>query len=372
MRIAGSQRTVTAVIVPSDVQELEYAAPPHAFKMVPSSLDQTWAAPVPDADDLERAADLLNAGSKVAVLVGQGARGAAAEISQVAETLGAGVAKALLGKDVLSDELPWVTGSIGLLGTRPSYELMRDCDTLLVVGSNFPYSQFLPSFKDGNPTARAVQIDIDPTMIGLRYPFEINLVGDAAATLRALLPRLRRQEDRSWRDTVQQNVRRWWDVLDARAGVEADPINPEKVFAELSPRLPDDALISADSGSGTNWYARHVKIRGTMRGTLSGTLATMGCAVPYAIGAKYAHPDRPGVALVGDGAMQMNGLAELITIAKYWPTWRGSAAGHHGAAERRPEPGHLGAAGDGRLAAVPAITAAALDRLRGLRLQPRD
>ena len=321
MRIAASQRTVTAVIIPSDVQELEYAAPSHAFKMVPSSLDHTWAAPVPDAGDLERAADLLNAGSKVAILVGQGARGAAAEISQLAETLGAGVAKALLGKDVLSDELPWVTGSIGLLGTRPSYELMRDCDTLLVVGSNFPYSQFLPSFEDGNPTARAVQIDIDPTMIGLRYPFEINLVGDAAATLQALLPRLRRQEDRSWRDTVQRNVRRWWEVLDARAGVAADPINPEYVFAELSPRLPDDALISADSGSGTNWYARHVKIRGTMRGTLSGTLATMGCAVPYAIGAKSAHPDRPGVALVGDGAMQMNGLAELITIAKYWPNW---------------------------------------------------
>lgn len=321
MRIAASQRTVTAVIVPSDVQELEYAPPTHAFKMVPSSLDHPWAAPVAADADLDRAAGLLNAGEKVAVLVGQGARGAAEEVTEVADLLGAGVAKALLGKDVLSDELPWVTGAIGLLGTRPSYELMTDCDTLLVVGSNFPYTQFLPPFGEDGPSARAVQIDLDPTLVGMRYPFEVNLVGDAGATLRALLPRLRRKEDRSWRTTVEENVARWWQVMDARGEVSADPINPEHVFAELSPLLPDDALLTADSGSGTNWYARHVKLRGTMRGSLSGSLATMGCGVPYAIGAKFAHPDRPVVALVGDGAMQMNGLAELITVAKYWQEW---------------------------------------------------
>ncbi|HEX4700261.1 MAG TPA: thiamine pyrophosphate-requiring protein [Actinomycetes bacterium] len=317
IRIAASQRTVTAIIIPADVQELEYSAPTHAFKMVPSSSDLTWSAPAPAEADLRRAADVLNSGEKVAVLVGQGARGAVAEITQVAEALGAGVAKALLGKDVLSDELPWVTGSIGLLGTRPSYELMMDCDTLLVVGSNFPYTQFLPTFDQ----ARAVQIDIDPTMVGLRYPFEVNLVGDSGATLAALLPMLQRKADRSWRETVEKNVARWWEVMDRRAHVSADPVNPEQVFAELSPRLPDNAMMTADSGSGTNWYARHVKMRGTMRGTLSGNLATMGCGVPYAIGAKYAQPDRPAYALVGDGAMQMNGINELITIAKYWQDW---------------------------------------------------
>ena len=321
LRIASSERTVTAVIIPSDVQELEYTPPSHAFKMVPSSFDQTWAAPVPAEADLQRAADLLNAGSKVAMLIGQGARGAAEEVASVADVLGAGVAKALLGKDVLSDELPWVTGSIGLLGTRPSYELMNDCDTLLVIGSNFPYTQFMPPFDGNEPNVRAVQIDVDPTMVGLRYPFEVNLVGDAAETLRRLAPLLQRKDDRDWRDTVQKNVDRWWQVMAGRAQVSADPINPEQVFAELSPRLPEDAMITADSGSGTNWYARHVKMRGRMRGTLSGTLATMGCAVPYAIGAKFAYPDRPAYALVGDGAMQMNGINELITIAKYWHEW---------------------------------------------------
>ena len=321
LRIAAAERTVTAVIIPSDVQELEYTPPPHAFKMVPSSLDQTFAAPVPADDDLRRAADVLNSGTRLAILVGQGARSAVPEVTELAELRGAGVAKALLGKDVLSDEEPWVTGSIGLLGTRPSYELMMDCDTLLVVGSNFPYTQFLPSFEGGDPSVRAVQIDVDPTMVGLRYPFEVNLVGDSARTLRALLPLLNRQEDRTWRQSVESNVSRWWEVMEARGKVSADPINPEQVFSVLSPRLPDDVMISADSGSGTNWYARHVRMRGAMRGTLSGTLATMGCGVPYAIGAKFAHPGRPALASVGDGAMQMNGMAELITVAKYWRDW---------------------------------------------------
>jgi len=321
IRIAGSRHTVTAVIIPSDVQELEYTPPGHAFKMVPSSLDQTRSTPVPADADLQRAADLLNAGEKVAILVGQGAGNAAEEVATAADLLGAGVAKALLGKDVLSDELPWVTGAIGLLGTRPSYELMRDFDTLLVVGSNFPYTQFLPGFAAEGPDVRAVQIDLDPTMVGLRYPFEVNLVGDSAATLERLMPMLTRKADRSWRDTVEKNVARWWEVMDRRSAVSADPINPERVFAELSPRLPDNAMLSADSGSGTNWYARHVKILGAMRGTLSGTLATMGCGVPYAIGAKFAHPDRPAYAMVGDGAMQMNGINEMITIAKYWQDW---------------------------------------------------
>nr|WP_231948636.1 thiamine pyrophosphate-dependent enzyme [Jiangella alkaliphila] len=236
---------------------------------------------------------------------------------EVAEATGAGVAKALLGKDVLSDDLPYVTGSIGLLGTRASYELMRDCDTLLIVGSSFPYSQFLPEFGQ----ARAVQIDLDGRMAGLRYPTEVNLVGDAGPTLRALIPLLRPRTDRSWRSRVEASVVDWWETVERQAMVDAKPVNPMRIVHELSLRIPDDAIVTADSGSSTNWYARLLRMRGRMRGSLSGTLATMGAGVPYAIGAKFAHPDRPVVALVGDGAMQMNGLAELLTITRYQDRW---------------------------------------------------
>ncbi|MGW2958787.1 thiamine pyrophosphate-requiring protein [Streptomyces sp. NPDC001220] len=317
MRTAVARRSVTAVIIPADVQELDYAPPGHAFKMVPSSLGMPHYAPVPDDDDLQRAADVLNSGGKAAILIGQGARGARAEVQEVADRLGGGIAKALLGKDALDDDLPYVTGAIGLLGTRPSYELMRECDTLLVIGSSFPYTQFLPEFGK----ARAVQIDIDPHMVGLRYPFEVNLVGDAARTLRRLLPLLEQMEDPSWRQKIENNVKDWWEVMERRAAVDADPINPEYVTHALNGLLPDDVILSADSGSAANWYARHLRLRGGMRGSLSGTLATMGPGVPYAIGAKFAHGDRPAIALVGDGAMQMNGMAELITIAKYWRDW---------------------------------------------------
>ncbi|MDN3292755.1 thiamine pyrophosphate-requiring protein [Streptomyces ficellus] len=317
MRTAYAKRTVTAVIVPADVQELEYTPPQHAFKMVPSSLGLGRYAPVPADEDIERAAQVLNAGEKVAILIGQGARGARAEVERLADVLGAGVAKALLGKDVLPDDLPYVTGSIGLLGTRPSYELMRECDTLLMIGSSFPYTQFMPELDQ----ARAVQIDIDPHMIGLRYPFEVNLVGDARETLQRLLPRLHRKESRVWREKIEKNVARWWEVMERRAAVDADPVNPEYVVHALDGMLPDDAIITADSGSAANWYARHLRLRGRMRGSLSGTLATMGPGVPYAIGAKFAHPDRPAIALVGDGAMQMNGMMELITAAKYRHEW---------------------------------------------------
>lgn len=318
MRTAYGRRTVTAVIIPADVQELDYSPPTHAFKMVPSSLGMTVAVPVPADEDLARAAEVLNAGEKVALLIGQGARGARAEVEAVADLLGAGVAKALLGKDVLPDNLPYVTGAIGLLGTRPSYEMMTDCDTLLVVGSSFPYTQFLPEFDQ----ARAVQIDIDPHYLGMRYPFEVNLAGDAQATLVALLPRLERKKHGAWRKKIEEDTTRWWDVMERRAAVEADPINPEYVVHSLDALLPDDVILAADSGSAANWYARHLRIRGTMRGSLSGTLATMGPGVPYVIGAKFAHPGRPALAIVGDGAMQMNGMAELITAAKYWHEWQ--------------------------------------------------
>ena len=318
IRAAQASRAPTALIIPADLQEEHYAPPQHTFKQVPSSPPGTaWAAPVAPQDELARAAEILNAGEKVAILVGQGARGAAEQVRELADLTGAGVAKALLGKDVLPDDLSYVTGSIGLLGTRPSYEMMRDCDTLLIVGSNFPYSQFLPEFGQ----ARAVQIDIDGRFIGMRYPTEVNLIGDAAATLTALLPKVSRKDDRSWQETIQKNVTSWWDTVDRQAQVNARPINPMRIVSELSARIPGNAIVTADSGSSTNWYARNLRMRGRMRGSLSGTLATMGPGVPYAIGAKFAHPDRPVIALVGDGAMQMNGMAELITIARYQQLW---------------------------------------------------
>jgi pyruvate dehydrogenase (quinone) len=318
IRTALSRRAPTAIIIPSDLQAEEYSPPQHAFKQVPSSPPPLRAPTVvPEPDEIARAAQVLNAGQRVAILVGQGARGAATEVAQVADVLGAGVAKALLGKDVLSDELPFVTGSIGILGTRPTYEMMRDCDTLLIVGSNMPYSQFLPEFGK----ARAVQIDLDGTLVGMRYPIEVNLVGDATATLQALLPLLSGPTDRAWREEIEENVAAWWSTMQRQAMLEARPVNPMRIVWELSERLPDNAIVSADSGSVANWYARFLKMRGDVRGSLSGTLATMGAAVPYAIGAKFAHPERPAIALTGDGAMQMNGLAELLTMKRYADRW---------------------------------------------------
>jgi pyruvate dehydrogenase (quinone) len=317
-RIALAERTVTALIIPNDLQEADAVeTPPHKHGTVHSSPGYQRPRVVPADEDLDRAASVLNAGSKVAMLVGQGALHAADEVEAVAETLGAGVAKALLGKAVLPDDLPFVTGSIGLLGTKPSWDLMMGCDTLLMVGSSFPYSEFLP--EEGN--ARGVQIDLDGKMLGIRYPMEVNLVGDSAETLRALLPRLERKQDRSWREKIEGEVSEWWNLIEHRAQLGADPINPQLVFHELSKRLPDGAILASDSGSAANWYARDVKLRKGMMASLSGTLATMGPGVPYSIAAKFAHPHRPVIALVGDGAMQMNGINELITIAKYRHQW---------------------------------------------------
>ena len=318
VRIARVERTVTCLIIPHDVQDLDAVKdPPRKHGAIHSGLGLSLPRVIPKDEDLRRAADLLNAGSKVAMLIGAGALGAADEVIRVADLLGAGVAKALLGKAALPDDLPFVTGAIGLLGTRPSWNLMTECDTLLVVGSSFPYSEFLP--KEGQ--ARAVQIDIDGRMLGIRYPMEVNLIGDSAETLRALAPLLQRKEDRSWRKSIEDDVDDWWKVLEGRAMNDAEPLNPQRVFHELSPRLPDLSIISADSGSGANWFARDIKIRAGMMASLSGTLATMGPGVPYAIAAKFCHPSRFVLAIAGDGAMQMNGLNGLITIGKYWKEW---------------------------------------------------
>jgi pyruvate dehydrogenase (quinone) len=291
--------------------------PQHAHCTVHSSAGYSRPRVVPHAADMQAAAEVLNRGRRVAILVGAGALGATDEVVQVADILGAGVAKALLGKTAVPDDLPFVTGSIGLLGTKPTYDLMRACDTLLMIGSSFPYSEFLP--REGQ--ARGVQIDLDPRMIAIRYPMEVKLVGDSAETLRSLIPLLEPKADRSWRDDIETKVVDWWTLLEERAHVDADPINPQRVFWELSPRLPERCVLTGDSGTVANWFARDLMVRRGMLASLSGTLATMGSGVPYAIAAKFAHPDRVAIALVGDGAMQMSGLNELITVAKYWERW---------------------------------------------------
>jgi pyruvate dehydrogenase (quinone) len=317
IRIAKAQRTVTCIIVPNDVQELKAHAPAREHGTVHSGVGDAIAHPAPPPSQLQHAADVLNAGKKVAILVGAGALHATKEVLEIADLLGAGIAKALLGKAAVPDGLPFVTGSIGLLGTKPSYRMMMDCDTLLMIGSSFPYSEFLP--EEGQ--ARGIQIDIDGRMMSIRYPMEVNLVGDSAETLRLLLPLIERKTDRAWRERIEKDVAAWWKTLEERAMNEAEPINPQRVFWELSPRLPERAILTCDSGSSANWYARDIKIRDGMMASLSGGLATMGPGVPYAVAAKFAHPDRVVIALVGDGAFQMNGMNEVITIGKYWRRW---------------------------------------------------
>ncbi len=318
IRIALAERTVTCIIVPHDVQSLEAVEqPPREHGSVFSGVGWTTPRVVPQDDDLRRAAEVLNAGQKVAILVGAGALHATDEVVATAELLGAGVAKALLGKAALPDDLPFVTGAVGWLGTRASNEMLMECDTLFMVGSSFPYSEFLP--PEGK--ARGVQIDVDGRMLSFRYPMEVNLLGDSAATLRALQPHLRRRTDHSWRQTIEGKVAAWWREAEERAMQPAEPLNPQLLFWELSRRLPDSCMLAGDSGSSTVWYARDLKIRRGMLASLSGTLATMGSALPYAVAAKFAYPDRLAVALAGDGAMQMSGLNQLITVAKCWRRW---------------------------------------------------
>src|SRR3954466_11403470 len=317
IRIAKATRSPTCVIIPNDIQESEYSPPPRTHGAIYSSTDYRTPRVIPRAEDVQAAAEVLNAGERVAILVGQGARNAEAELEEVANLLGAGVAKALNGRFVMPDELPYVTGSIGLLGTKPSYEMMENCDTLLMIGSSFPYTEFLP--KVGQ--ARGVQIDIDGRMLGIRYPMEVALEGDAKETLKELLPLLERKQERSWRQEIEANVERWWKILDEQAHIEADPVNPQLVFHELSARLPDKAILLADSGSATDWWARHLKMRKGMLSALSGTLATMRPAAPYALAAKFGRPGGPVIACMGDGAFQILGMNTLIDFAKYYERW---------------------------------------------------
>ena len=317
VRIASTRRTVTCVIIPNDLQELAYEDPPVVHGTTHTGIGYAGPAQLPNEDVLRQAAAVLNAGRKVAMLVGAGALRATDEVIAVAERLQAGVAKALLGKAVLPDDLPWVTGSLGLLGTKPSWDLMKGCDTFFMIGSAFPYSEFLP--KPG--AARGVQIDIDGTRLSLRYPMEVSMVGDSAVTLRALLPLLEQKPASDWRRSIETGMAQWWKTLDERAMMTADPINPQRVFWELSKRLPEKCILTGDSGSVANWYARDIRMRRGMMGSLSGGLASLGAATPYAMAAKMAFPDRVVIAFIGDGAMQMNGLNVMITISKYWKEW---------------------------------------------------
>lgn len=317
VRIAAAKRAVCTVIIPNDLQNLAYEDPPVAHGATTTGLGYPGEAKTPEQADLQRAASILNDGKKVAILVGAGALAATDAVIAVADRLGAGCAKALLGKAVLPDDLPWCTGQIGLLGTKPSWDMMKECDTFLMVGSAFPYSEFLPD----PGSARGVQIDTDGANLSLRYPMEYSLVGDSRATLEALLPLLEQKTDRNWRDGIEKNVADWWTLVEDRAMVAAKPINPQRVFHELSPLLPDDVIMTGDSGSVANWYARDIRVRRGMMGSLSGGLASLGAATPYAVAAKFAHPERPVIGFIGDGAMQMNGLNVMITVGKYWREW---------------------------------------------------
>ena len=316
-RIAAAERTVTCLILPNDLQEEPMQAMPRKHGACYTGVGYREPIVIPRDQDLQAAARVLNEGKRVAMLIGAGTLGAPGAVVAVADRLQAGVAKALLGKAALPDDIPWVTGSIGLLGTKPSWDLMQRCDTLLMVGTSFPYSEFLP--PEGQ--ARGVQIDRDGRRLSLRYPMEVALQGDAAETLQRLLPLLDQKPADGWRAEIEAGVRDWWKVLEARAMAPANPLNPQRVFWELSPRLPDGVILTADSGTSASWFARDLKIRPGMLASLSGNLATMGPGVPYALAAKFAFAHRPVIAMVGDGAMQMNGMAELITAAKYWQTW---------------------------------------------------
>ena len=313
-KVARSNRTVATIIVPEDVAEAEaIPSPPRQHGVVHSSVGWTEPRVVPPEDELRNAANILNEGEKVAILVGQGAAKATDEVAAIAEKLGAGVAKTSLGREVLPDDKPYVTGPIGLLGSTASHSMMMGADTLLMIGTSFPYTEWMP--EEGQ--CKAVEIDIDGRMIGVRYPIDSHLIGDSKDTLTELLPMVEQKQDRSWRDHIEAQVREWWEILDDRAHDEADPMNPELVAHELSKRLPDQSIITTDAGSVANWWARHLKLRTGMKASLAGNLATMGPGTPYAISAKLAYPERPVIALVGDGVFQMNGMLELITCKRY-------------------------------------------------------
>jgi pyruvate dehydrogenase (quinone) len=317
-RTALATRSPCVVVLPHDVQQAPAPDPlPHEHAVVPTAVE--WRRPlvVPHDDDLRAAAAVLDAGERVALLVGQGAREAGAQVRAVAERLGAGVTTSLLGKPWVDETLPSSCGVMGHLGTTASGWLMDRCDTLLVVGSNDPWTEYYPAPGQ----ARAVQVDLDGRHLGNRYPVEVGLTGDAAATLERLLPLLRERTDPTWPDAVADQVGRWHVIAEQRATVPARPLNPELVVRRLSDHLPVEVRVAVDVGSVVYWYARHLRLPPGVQAHLSSTLASMGSGLPYGLAAKLDRPDLPVVALVGDGAMQMNGLAELVTLSRAWRSW---------------------------------------------------
>jgi pyruvate dehydrogenase (quinone) len=317
-RTAKATSSPCVVIVPHDIQSAPAPELEQKHGIVVTAPSWSSAARTPREEDLDAAAALLNSAQKVALLVGQGARHAAAEVVAVAEKLGAGIATSLLGKPYVDETLPFAVGTMGHLGTTASAHLLGNCDALLIVGSNDPWTEFYPP----PGAARAVQIDIDEKKIGNRYPVEVGLAGDAASALAALDRKLEHRPRSQWRSDVEQEVSRWRILAADRAAVPATPVNPERVVRELNGRLPADAQLSIDVGSCVYWYARQLVLPRGVPAHLSGTLASMGCSIPYGIAAKLAHPDRPLVALAGDGAMQMAGIAELVTVAHRWRQWQ--------------------------------------------------
>ncbi|WP_258804901.1 thiamine pyrophosphate-requiring protein [Pseudarthrobacter sp. NS4] len=316
-RTAKATSSPCVVIVPHDIQSAPAPQLEQEHGIVVTAPTWSAAAKTPREEDLDAAAALLNSAQKVALLVGQGARHAVDDVVAVAEKLGAGIATSLLGKPYVDENLPFAVGTMGHLGTTASAHLLGNCDALLIVGSNDPWTEFYPP----PGAARAVQIDIDEKKIGNRYPVEVGLAGDAASALKALGRKLDARPPGQWRADVEQEVARWRELAAERAAVPAKPVNPERVVRELNGRLPGNAQLSIDVGSCVYWYARQLVLPLNVPAHLSGTLASMGCSIPYGIAAKLAHPDRPLVALAGDGAMQMAGLAELVTVAHRWRQW---------------------------------------------------
>ncbi|HEV7517193.1 MAG TPA: thiamine pyrophosphate-dependent enzyme [Thermoanaerobaculia bacterium] len=311
-RAALSYRGVAHINFPVDLQEQEVKERTPSNLPHHESSARTRRAGLPARQELEKAAEILNAGKKVAILAGRGALGAGDELEQLAELLGAPIVKALLGKAVVPDDSPYTTGGIGLLGTRPSQEALEDCDTLLLVGTSFPYIEFLP--KPGD--ARGVQIDLDPLRIGLRYPVELGLVGDARETLAELLPLVKRNEHRGFLEKAQKNMQEWAELMNERATRTDTPMKPQVAAWELGKRLSPDAIVSSDSGTITTWFARHIPVQKGQMHSVSGTLASMANGLPYTIAAQIAYPDRQCVAFVGDGGFTML-MGEFATAVKY-------------------------------------------------------
>jgi pyruvate dehydrogenase (quinone) len=313
VKTAISKRTVAHITIPKDIQDWANDGSRSKANIPQHSADlYTESLPLPTQSLLQQAADIINRGSKIAILAGRGCLPARKEVIALAEKVGAPIIKPLLGKAVVPDDHPYTTGGVGLLGTAPSQEALQECDTLILAGTSFPYMEFYP--KPGQ--AKAIQIDIDPARIGLRYPVQMGLVGQCWDVLRALLPLVHEKKDRRFLEQAQDNMRRWNQLMEERGTRNDMPMKPQVIAHRLNDVVADDAIICCDTGTVTTWAARHIKIKGTMEFSASGTLATMACGLPYAVGAAIAHPGRQVVCFAGDGGFTML-MGELATIVKY-------------------------------------------------------